>query len=71
MNLVIAGAALVALGIGAKYIMRYAVDKRRRREQRAALQTWEGEGGAVSVEPNRTTAQVMPRGQARIDATPD
>ena len=53
--------ALTTLAVGAVHILNHAVRKRGRREQRAALQTWEAEGGAVPSSRTRTAAmQVRP-----------
>jgi hypothetical protein len=60
LNRFITALALLAIALGAKHIVGYAIARRQRREQREALQTWEGEGGAVPVTPGRTAAQVMP-----------
>lgn len=58
----IAFIALLALGLASQHVLHYGRYKRARREQRRALQTWEGEGGAVPTAPSRTAAQVAPEG---------
>jgi hypothetical protein len=52
--------ALLALGAGAKHILGYAMHGRTRRQQREAVHTWEGEGGAVPVGRSQTTASQLP-----------
>ena len=64
--------ALVALGAGARQILGHAARKRARSERREAIQTWEAEGGAVPVDPSRTTAsQIPPVGLAAHPSAPD
>ena len=52
--------SLLALAIGVQHMLHYARYKRLRTEQRRALQTWEGEGGAVPTGRARTGDQVTP-----------
>jgi hypothetical protein len=53
--------AAATLALAAKHFLQYAGRKGTRRAQREALQTWEGEGGAVPVSRVSTTAaQVAP-----------
>jgi hypothetical protein len=49
---------LLALGLAAQNVRHYVRYMRTRRERRRALQTWEGEGGAVPAGPSTTAAQV-------------
>ena len=51
---------LVLLGFGAKHWLSYAAYRRSHQDRREAINTWEGEGGAVPVAPTRTAAQVEP-----------
>lgn len=50
--------AFAGLALGVCHILGYLGDKAHR--QADPVQTWEGEGGAVPVTPNRTAAQVGP-----------
>ncbi len=52
--------AAATLTVGAKHLLRYLRRNGTRRAQREALQTWEGEGGAVPVTRSTTAAQVPP-----------
>jgi hypothetical protein len=52
--------AVATLTLGAKHALGYLRRKGGRRAQREALQTWEGEGGAVPVSRSTTAAQVPP-----------
>lgn len=56
----IAFISLLALALGVQHALHYARYKRLRTERRRAIQTWEGEGGAVPTGPARTAAQVTP-----------
>jgi hypothetical protein len=53
--------ALVGLGLGARRFLQYAAIKHAHRQHREALQTWEGEGGAVPTGGSQIAAQVSPR----------
>jgi hypothetical protein len=50
--------ALAGLALGVRHILGYLSDKAHRPSD--PLQTWESEGGAVPVTPNRTAAQIGP-----------
>ena len=50
--------ALVGLALGARSLLSYLSRKAAPRSD--PLQTWENEGGAVPVAPNRTAAQTAP-----------
>jgi len=50
--------ALVGLAVGVGFLLRQT--RRERMKQPDPIQTWEAEGGAVPVAPNRTAAQVEP-----------
>lgn len=52
--------AFLALGFLGRNLYEHLRGVRHRKEQRQALETWEGEGGAVPVSPSRTAAQVPP-----------
>jgi hypothetical protein len=61
----LAKSLLVALAVvGASQLLLTLGARRRasRRQAPAALQTWEGEGGAVPVDDHRTAAAVRPSG---------
>jgi hypothetical protein len=50
--------ALIGLAFGVRDFIEFL--GRRRSRDREALDSWETEGGAVPVAPNRTAAQVWP-----------
>lgn len=52
--------AFLALGFLGRDLYDHLRVARRRKEQQQALETWEGEGGAVPISPSRTAAQVPP-----------
>ena len=52
--------AVATLACGVIRLLSYTTRKGERRDQRAALQTWEAEGGAVPTSRNRTAVQVSP-----------
>ena len=54
-------AAVAGLALGARAIGRFLNEHRKNRLQEKRLQVWEGEGGAVPVERERTAAQIAPR----------
>jgi hypothetical protein len=56
MRLHYAAIALVGFALGARRL--FSLWNRRTARQPDPLQTWESEGGAVPVAPNRTAAQV-------------
>jgi hypothetical protein len=47
--------ALVGVALGTRHVLRYLGQRKTR--QSDPIQTWESEGGAVPVAPNRTAAQ--------------
>lgn len=53
--------AVAGVAYGYCAVSRYMKEKKIARLQARKLEVWEGEGGAVPVEPTRTTAQVAPR----------
>ena len=54
-------AALAGVALGAGHFLRFLSEHGKNRLQAEKLEVWEGEGGAVPVEPTRTAAQVSPR----------
>ncbi len=54
-------AALAGLALAARHFSRFLKAHRNHRIQEKRLEIWEGEGGAVPVEPTRTAAQISPR----------
>ena len=53
--------ALATLLLGGRHFYRYLNSKKKSRLQKAKLEVWEGEGGAVPVARGRTAAQIAPR----------
>lgn len=51
---------LASVTYGIKRMLGLARSRRRHAEQREAVNTWEGEGGAVPIAPNRTAQQTEP-----------
>ena len=47
--------ALAGVALGTRHVLRYLAH--RKAHQPDPIQTWESEGGAVPVAPNRTAAQ--------------
>jgi hypothetical protein len=54
-------AAFAGFALGARHFARFLNEHRKNRIQEKRLEVWEGEGGAVQVEPSRTAAQISPR----------
>lgn len=54
-------AAFAGFALGARHFARFLNEHRKSRIQEKRLEVWEGEGGAVPVEPTRTAAQISPR----------
>lgn len=54
--------SLLALALGVQHALHHARFKRLRMEQRRALQTWEGEGGAVP------TSRALPAAQGTAES---
>ena len=60
MERIFSALAIGALALGGRHAWRHMKSKRKARAQKARLEVWEGEGGAVPVAPDRTAAQVTP-----------
>lgn len=60
MERVFAVLAIGMLALGGRHAYRELKSKGKSRLQRAKIEVWEGEGGAVPVAPDRTAAQVSP-----------
>ena len=54
-------AAIAALALGARHFRRFLNGQRKTRLEERRMEVWEGEGGAVPVEPTRIAAQIAPR----------
>ncbi len=63
--------SLAGVTYGACEIYRSMKSKRIRHIQKRKLEVWEGEGGAVPVEPTRTAAQVSPRRKPKLSPKGD
>jgi len=61
MERIFAALAIGVLAFGGQHAYRQLKSKRKSRTQKARLEVWEGEGGAVPVAPDRTAAQVSPK----------
>ena len=61
MRTLIGAGAFAGLALGARHFRRFLIEHRKTRVQEKRLEIWEGEGGAVPVEPTRTAAQIAPR----------
>jgi hypothetical protein len=54
-------AAIAALLLGARDLRRFLNQQKKNRLEEGRVAVWEGEGGAVPVEPTRIAAQIAPR----------
>jgi hypothetical protein len=54
-------AAFAGFACGARHFYKFLNEHRKTRIQEKRLEIWEGEGGAVPVEPTRNAAQTAPR----------
>jgi hypothetical protein len=54
-------AAVAGIALAARHFSRFLKEHRKNRIQERRLEIWEGEGGAVPVEPTTTAAQISPR----------
>jgi hypothetical protein len=63
--------SVAGVAYGALEISRYMKSKRIKHVQKRKLEVWEGEGGAVPVEPSRTAAQVSPRRKPKLSPKGD
>jgi hypothetical protein len=61
MRILFNAAAIAGFALGARHFTRFLKKHRKNRPQEKRLEVWEGEGGAVPVEPTRTAAQIAPR----------
>ena len=61
MKILLSVAAFAGFALGARHFRRFLIEHRKTRVQEKRLEIWEGEGGAVPVEPARTAAQIAPR----------
>lgn len=63
--------SFAGVAYGAFEISRTMKSKRIKHLQKRKLEVWEGEGGAVPVEPTRTAAQVSPRRKPKLSPKGD
>ena len=61
MRILLNAAALAGFALGARHFRNFLSEHRKNRAQEKRLEIWEGEGGAVPVQRERTAAQISPR----------